>query len=348
MHARVGVDVVHGIARSAKRNGTTLVLLAQEPKQSVFRTTGREDRPGARQRRHAPTDSAGRVVLTPQNRVSSSAGTGGRAFVMLSPRATTCESWHSRRSESFLDPTAISTCRKERAFRRGSKSARTSARLAGRAGASEVDNGKVKDGMTRSVAVCNQDDTLNRAAQLMWEGDCGCIPVLDAGGDVRGIITDRDVCMAAYTQGLPLQQIPVVRAMLTVVHTCGPEDSIESALALMRRNKVRRVPVTDGVRPVGMLSISDVMRVLRSSQPARQPEGAHAAIIETLSSFSSRAPRGRRPRPSAVRETPLRTQRLEGTSEPWSAAWAFSDALHDRAFDAFGRASSSTFSVPSA
>jgi CBS domain-containing protein len=140
---------------------------------------------------------------------------------------------------------------------------------------------KVMDAMTRSVAACNQEDTLNRAAQLMWEGDCGCIPVLDAGGDVRGIVTDRDVCMAAYTQGLPLQQIPVRRAMSTVVHTCGPEDSIESALVLMRRNKVRRVPVTDGGRPVGMLSISDVMRVLRSA-PGRHPEGPHAAVIETL------------------------------------------------------------------
>ncbi len=69
--------------------------------------------------------------------------------------------------------------------------------------------------------------------------------------------------------------------MSTVVHTCGPEDSIESALALMRRNKVRRLPVTDGVRPVGMLSIGDVMRVLRSSQ-AKRPEGPHAIVIETL------------------------------------------------------------------
>jgi CBS domain-containing protein len=140
---------------------------------------------------------------------------------------------------------------------------------------------KVMDAMTHSVAACDQDDTLNRAAQLMWEGDCGCIPVLGASGDVRGIITDRDICMAAYTQGLPLQQIPVRRAMSTVVQTCGPEDSIESALALMRRNKVRRVPVTDGVRPVGMLSISDVMRVLRSSH-GKHPEGPHAAVIETL------------------------------------------------------------------
>ena len=111
---------------------------------------------------------------------------------------------------------------------------------------------KVKDAMSRSLAACNADDTLNRAAQLMWEYDCGAIPVLDNGGAVGGIITDRDVCMGAYTQGLPLSQIPVRRAMQTVVYTCKPEDSIESALGLMRRNKVRRLPVTEDGRPVGV------------------------------------------------------------------------------------------------
>ena len=122
-----------------------------------------------------------------------------------------------------------------------------------------------------------------------------------------GGITDRDVCMAAYTQGLPLQQIQVGRAMSTVVHTCGPEDSIESALALMRQSKVRRVPVTDGKRPVGILSISDVMRVLRSSHPRHPDEGLHATVIETLCILSEpgdagQATEGRRgPRDGAAR-----------------------------------------------
>ena len=141
---------------------------------------------------------------------------------------------------------------------------------------------KVRDAMTRSVAACTQDETLNRAAQLMWDNDCGCVPVLDQSGAVTGIITDRDVCMGAYTQGLPLRDISVRSAMSTVVVSCSPEDSVESALALMRQNKIRRLPVTDGGRPVGILSLGDVMRVLRSSRQDRRPEGTPGEVWETF------------------------------------------------------------------
>jgi CBS domain-containing protein len=146
-------------------------------------------------------------------------------------------------------------------------------------GAREEVEMKVQDAMTRNVAACNQDDILNYAAQLMWDYDCGAVPVLDGLGIVSGIVTDRDICMAAYTKGLPLTQILVRDAMSRVVHTANPEDTVESALALMRRGRVRRIPVTDGGRVVGMLSLSDLMRVLRSSRrDAPQAE----SIVETL------------------------------------------------------------------
>jgi signal-transduction protein with cAMP-binding, CBS, and nucleotidyltransferase domain len=101
------------------------------------------------------------------------------------------------------------------------------------------------------------------------------------------MITDRDICMAAYTRGLPLQQIQVRSAMSAVVHTCQPEDSIESALQLMHRNKVRRIPVTSGGRPVGMLSLSDLMTVLRSSERGREAPSAKT-LVETISHISER------------------------------------------------------------
>ena len=83
---------------------------------------------------------------------------------------------------------------------------------------------KVQDAMTRNVTACHENDSLNYAAQLMWECDCGAIPVLDGNDVVCGMITDRDVAMAAYTQGLALQEIPVRTAMSTVVHSCAEEQ----------------------------------------------------------------------------------------------------------------------------
>jgi CBS domain-containing protein len=58
--------------------------------------------------------------------------------------------------------------------------------------------------MTRNPRVCSIDGTLEQAAAIMWESDCGCVPLVDSEGKVTGMITDRDVCMAAYTQGRTL------------------------------------------------------------------------------------------------------------------------------------------------
>ena len=68
---------------------------------------------------------------------------------------------------------------------------------------------KVAELMTRSVLAAHPQDSLARAAQMMWDHDCGALPVIDDSGRVLGMITDRDVCMAAYTQGRPLAEIPV-------------------------------------------------------------------------------------------------------------------------------------------
>ncbi len=76
----------------------------------------------------------------------------------------------------------------------------------------------VSDLMTTAVKSCVIGDSLQRAAQLMWENDCGVVPVLDGEGRVVGMITDRDICMAAYTHGQALWQLPVSGAMAKQVH----------------------------------------------------------------------------------------------------------------------------------
>ena len=82
--------------------------------------------------------------------------------------------------------------------------------------------------MTRTVHACNPDDPLHVAAQIMWEQDCGCVPVVvdeEGGSRVVGMLTDRDVCMAAYTQGKALAVIKVSSAMSREVCSCRPTDS---------------------------------------------------------------------------------------------------------------------------
>lgn len=120
---------------------------------------------------------------------------------------------------------------------------------------------KVQEIMSQPVVACHRNDNLNRAAQLMWENDCGVIPVVGDDGRIAGIVTDRDVCMASYTRGQALDAIPVSAAMALDVFTCRPEDSLETAERLMGQKQVRRVPVVDDDnRPVGVLSMNDVAR----------------------------------------------------------------------------------------
>lgn len=117
---------------------------------------------------------------------------------------------------------------------------------------------KVWELMEREVASCAPTDSLNAAARIMWEHDCGCVPVVDRNNVVVGMITDRDVCMAAYTQGRSLHVIQVQDVMARPVVTCEPEDELLTAEKLMRDNKVRRLAVrgADG-KLAGVISLSD-------------------------------------------------------------------------------------------
>ena len=66
---------------------------------------------------------------------------------------------------------------------------------------------KVSQLMTKDVATCRADEPVSRAAQIMWDHDCGCVPVVDDAGHIQGMITDRDICMAAFTQGKRLDEM---------------------------------------------------------------------------------------------------------------------------------------------
>ncbi len=125
---------------------------------------------------------------------------------------------------------------------------------------------KVKKLMTPEVGSCPLDARLTDAAKIMWEKDCGIVPVVD-GGRLAGIITDRDVAMAGLMTGLPLGLVHVSDVMTTDAATCGPDDDLIEAHARMRELQVRRLPVVDeDDAVVGMLTLNDLVNEAFSSR----------------------------------------------------------------------------------
>ncbi len=118
---------------------------------------------------------------------------------------------------------------------------------------------KVSQIMNRNPKVCRPGDPLTRAAQLMWENSCGGLPVVDEHSRPVGFLTDRDICMAAYTQGKVLDAIRVETAMARKIVCCRADDDLVSAANLMRGKGYRRLPVVgaDGTL-AGVLSLDDI------------------------------------------------------------------------------------------
>ena len=150
---------------------------------------------------------------------------------------------------------------------------------------------KVEQLMTRNVHTCRSHDRLQRAAQIMWEHDCGVVPVVTEGngtGRVVGMITDRDICMAAYTQGARLQDVAVGSAMSHEVFSCRPTDSLAVALRVMRTNRVHRLPVVDqNDHVVGLLSLADVAREAQYEHGAQNAEVSDLAVAEAIEAIST-------------------------------------------------------------
>ena len=148
----------------------------------------------------------------------------------------------------------------------------------------------VHDIMRVRVHTCSSEDSLHRAAQIMWEKDCGCLPVIDAGRVVQAVITDRDICMAALTQGVALAATQVSSAMSRSLSSCSPDDSVGAVQELMQAQQIRRAPVVDATGVlVGMISLADIARYLRSR--SAQAPASVAQLIDTLAAISE--PRAR-------------------------------------------------------
>ena len=119
---------------------------------------------------------------------------------------------------------------------------------------------KTSEIMTSDPACCKEDQSLQDAATLMVENDCGQIPVVDDEGGLVGVITDRDVCCRAIAEGMSAET-RVGDVMTRSVVSVTPDTSLEDCLASMEKNQVRRVPVIDDDgKCCGMVSQADVAR----------------------------------------------------------------------------------------
>lgn len=143
---------------------------------------------------------------------------------------------------------------------------------------------KTRDVMTEGARTCAPDHPLNCAAQIMWEHDCGCVPVVGDDGKAVGMITDRDICMAAYTQGRTLSEMQVSSAMSTDLVAVRDTDALDVAEQRMRERQVRRLPVLDAKGSVvGILSLSDIVR--HTQTDARSNGAGPAKVTDTLAAI---------------------------------------------------------------
>jgi len=147
---------------------------------------------------------------------------------------------------------------------------------------------KVQDIMTGDVQCCGPDTNLAAAAKMMWDSDCGALPVLNVQGQVMGMITDRDICMAAATKNKPALDITVWETVSGKAYTCHLSDDVHTALDIMKREKVRRLPVVDedGVLQ-GIVAMNDFVLLAGETKGGKAPGLSYEDVVRTMKAISA-------------------------------------------------------------
>lgn len=125
---------------------------------------------------------------------------------------------------------------------------------------------KVKEIMAPNAKAIWLTESLTDAARLMWENDCGVLPIIKDGRKVVGMITDRDICMAMAMRNQSPSGVSVEEVMTGQVYAVKPEDEIDQALHAMQQHRIRRLPVVNGAGELeGILSMNDVVLNAKTS-----------------------------------------------------------------------------------
>ena len=115
----------------------------------------------------------------------------------------------------------------------------------------------IREVMTQNPELVSGDTTVADAAKLMREGDFGGVLCGD-GDEVSGFLTDRDIALRVVAEGKDPTSTTVSEVATTDLHTLSPDDSVEDAIELVRKHNIRRVPVVEGAKRVGIVSIGDL------------------------------------------------------------------------------------------
>jgi CBS domain-containing protein len=118
----------------------------------------------------------------------------------------------------------------------------------------------IKEIMTRDVRACEPNATVADAAKVMAQGDVGPVPIVEDGRLV-GIVTDRDIVVRVVAEGRDANVTTVKEIASTDLVTVAPGDDLDVALNLLAQRQVRRLPVVEGERLVGIVAQADIARL---------------------------------------------------------------------------------------
>ena len=119
---------------------------------------------------------------------------------------------------------------------------------------------KVCDIMSEKVISIDQNEPVSAAAKLLKRCNVGALPVCDSASRLRGIVTDRDIVLRCVAADADPKEIKVGEIMSRGIVTVSPFDEISQAAKIMSTDQVRRLPVLDGGRLVGMVTLCDMAR----------------------------------------------------------------------------------------
>jgi len=148
---------------------------------------------------------------------------------------------------------------------------------------------KVKEVMMGTPYYCRLETNLGSATELMWNANCGFLPVESSDGKVIGVVTDRDICIALGTRGRLAGDVVVGEVMAGKLCSCLPDDEIHVALQTMKEGKVRRLPVIakDGSL-VGVISMDDILLRTEPLSQGKEPELSSDEVVRTYRAITQR------------------------------------------------------------